>query len=143
MTFFTVLLVGTFSFNFDVLLPLVAKLTLDGGARTFGLIASVFGCGALCGALILATVGKARLALVLGGAAGFGVLQLLLAPQDDARRRSACCSSSTGICYVLWGSSALATLLLAAPETCAAARRASTSSRSWAARRSAASSRAR
>ena len=82
MTFFTVLLVSTFSFNFDVLLPLVAKLTLDEGARTFGLIASVFGCGALCGALILATVGKARLALVLGGAPGFGVLQLLLAPQD-------------------------------------------------------------
>ena len=115
MTFFTVLLVGTFSFNFDVLLPLVAKLTLDGGARTFGLIASVFGCGALCGALILATVGKARLALVLGGAAGFGVLQLLLAPQETL---PAICALLflAGICYVLWGSSALATLLLAAPD---------------------------
>ena len=48
VTFFTVLLVSTFSFNFDVLLPLVAKLTLDQGAGTFGLIASVFGAGALC-----------------------------------------------------------------------------------------------
>jgi MFS family permease len=114
VTFFTVLLVGTFSFNFDVLLPLVARLTLDEGARTFGLIASVFGCGALCGALILATVGKARLALVLGGAAGFGVLQLLLAPQ--ATLPAICVLLFlAGICYVLWGSSALATLLLAAP----------------------------
>jgi len=114
VTFFTVLLVGTFSFNFDVLLPLVAKLTLDGDARTFGLIASVFGCGALVGALILATVGKARLVLVLGGAAGFGGLQLLLAPQDTL---AAVCVLLffAGICYVLWGSSALATLLLAAP----------------------------
>ena len=96
--------------------PLVAKLTLDAGARTFGLIASVFGCGALCGALILATVGKARLALVLGGAAGFGVLELVLAPQDGARSPICVLLFLAGICYVLWGSSALATLLLAAPE---------------------------
>ncbi len=82
VTFFTVLLVSTFSFNFDVLLPLVARFTLDQGAATFGLIASVFGAGALCGALILATIGKARLLLVLVGAAGFGGFQLLLAPQD-------------------------------------------------------------
>ena len=115
VTFFTVLLVSTFSFNFDVLLPLVAKLTLHEGATTFGLIASVFGCGALCGALILATVGKARMTLVLGGALGFGVLQLLLAPQDAL---PAVCALLflAGICYVLWGSSSLATLLLAAPE---------------------------
>ncbi|HET9937575.1 MAG TPA: MFS transporter [Gaiella sp.] len=115
VTFFTVLLVSTFSFNFDVLLPLVARLTLDEGAGTFGLIASVFGCGALCGALILAAVGKARMVLVLGGALGFGALQLLLAPQDSL---PAVCALlfAAGICYILWGSSALATLQLAAPE---------------------------
>jgi MFS family permease len=115
VTFFTVLLVSTFSFNFDVLLPLVARLTLDEGARTFGLIASIFGCGALCGALILAAVGRARMRLVLGGALGFGGFQLLLAPQDTL---VAVCALLflTGICYVLWGSSSLATLQLAAPE---------------------------
>ena len=115
VTFFTVLLVSTFSFNFDVLLPLVARLTLDEGAGTFGLIASVFGCGALCGALILAAVGRARMLLVLGGALGFGGLQLVLAPQSSA---PAVCAIlfAAGICYVLWGSSALATLQLAAPE---------------------------
>jgi MFS family permease len=115
VTFFTVLLVSTFSCNFDVLLPLVARLTLDEGARTFGLIASVFGCGALCGALILAAVARARMLLVLGGALGFGAFQLLLAPQDTL---PAVCALLflTGICYVLWGSSSLATLQLAAPE---------------------------
>ncbi len=115
VTFFTVLLVSTFSFNFDVLLPLVARLTLDEGATTFGLIASVFGCGALCGALILAAVGKARMLLVLGGALGLGGLQLLLAPQDTLPPVCALLFG-TGVCYVLWGSSALATLQLAAPE---------------------------
>ena len=133
VTFFSVLLVSTFSFNFDVLLPLVARLTLEEGAGTFGLIASVFGCGALIGALILAAVGKARMLLVLGGALGFGALQLLLAPQDTLLPVCALLFLS-GICYVLWGSSALATLQLAAPP-----RPASTSSPSWAARRWAAS----
>ncbi len=47
VVFFTLILVGTFSFNFDVLLPLVARLTLDEGPSTYGLIASVFGAGAL------------------------------------------------------------------------------------------------
>ena len=115
VAFFAVLLVGTFSFNFDVLLPLLANRTLDEGAEVFGLIASVFGCGALCGAMIVATVGKARLLFVLGGAAGFGLFQLVLAPQDTL---AVVCALLfvIGVFYVLWGSSALATLQLAAPE---------------------------
>lgn len=115
VTFLCVLLVSMFAFNFDVLLPLVARRTLDEGPGTFGLIASVFGAGALCGALILATVSRARLALVLGGAAGFGGLQLVLAPQSSL---AAVCALlfPIGVFYVLWGSSALAVLQLAAPE---------------------------
>ena len=114
VTFLAVLLVSTFSFNFDVLLPLLARFTLDEGPGVFGLIASVFGAGALCGALILATIGRARLLLVLVGAAGFGGFQLVLAPQDTL---PAVCAILfvIGIFYVLWGSSALATLQLAAP----------------------------
>ena len=115
VTFFTVLLVSTFSFNFDVLLPLVAKLTLDQGAGTFGLIASVFGSGALCGAMILATIGRTRLLVVLLGAVGFGTSQLVLAPQDSLPVVCAVLFVA-GIFYILWGSSSLATLQLAAPE---------------------------
>ena len=115
MTFLCVLLVSMFAFNFDVLLPLVARLTLHEGAEVFGLIASVFGAGALCGALILATVARARLALVLGGAAGFGGFQLLLAPQSSLAAVSLVLFV-IGVFYVLWGSSALAVLQLAAPE---------------------------
>ena len=115
VTFLAVMLVSTFSFNFDVLLPLVARRTLDEGAEVFGLIAAVFGAGALCGALILAAVGRARLLVVLGGAAGFGGFQLVLSQQTTL---TATCALLfvIGIFYVLWGSSALATLQLAAPE---------------------------
>ena len=115
IAFFAVLALSTISFNFDVLLPLVAKRTLDADADVFGLIAAVFGAGALCGALFLATLGKASVRLLLAGAAGFGVLELALAPQDELL---AVCGLLflTGVFYMLWGTSALASLQLAAPQ---------------------------
>jgi MFS family permease len=115
IAFFAVLALSTVSFNFDVLLPLVARRTLDADADVFGLIAAVFGAGALCGALFLATLGRASLRLLLAGAGGFGVLELALAPQ---RELVAVCGLLflTGIFYMLWGTSALASLQLAAPQ---------------------------
>lgn len=115
LAFFAVLALSTVSFNFDVLLPLLARETLAADADVFGLIAAVFGAGALCGALFLATLGRASLRLLLAGAGAYGVLELVLAPQ---RNLIAVCFLLflTGSCYVLWGSSALATLQLAAPE---------------------------
>ena len=109
------LVLSTISFNFDVLLPLLAGETLESDADVFGLIAAVFGAGALCGALVLATVGKASIRLLLGGALGFGVLELALAPQDSLAPICALLFL-TGSCYLIWGSSALASLQLAAPE---------------------------
>jgi MFS family permease len=115
VSFFAVLALSTISFNFDVLLPLLAGETLDADADVFGLMASVFGAGALCGALFLATLGKASLRVLLGGALGFGVLELALAPQTSL---APICILLflTGGCYLLWGASALAALQLAAPE---------------------------
>ena len=115
IAFFAVLALSTISFNFDVLLPLLAKRTLDADAEVFGLIAAVFGAGALCGALFLATLGKASVRLLLAGAAGFGVLELALAPQDELL---AVCGLLflTGVFYMLWGTSALASMQLAAPQ---------------------------
>lgn len=115
VAFLTVLLVSTFAFNFDVLLPLLARRTLDEGAEVFGLVAAVFGAGALCGSLILATTGRARMALLLGGAGGFGTFQLLLAPQTSLVVVCALLFGA-GVFYILWGASTLAVLQLAAPE---------------------------
>ena len=115
VAFFAVLALSTISFNFDVLLPLLAGETLAADADVFGLMASVFGAGALCGALFLATLGTARIRVLLGGALGFGVLELALAPQTSL---PVICVLLfvTGCCYLLWGASALAALQLAAPE---------------------------
>jgi MFS family permease len=114
VAFFGVLIVSTVSFNFDVLFPLLAAETLDAGAGTFGLVAAVFGAGALVGALTLATIGKARMRLMLLGAGGFGALELALAPQTSLALVCAILVP-LGVFYVLWGSSALATLQLSAP----------------------------
>lgn len=115
VAFFAVLALSTVSFNFDVLLPLVARLTLEADADVFGLIAAVFGAGALCGSLFLATVGKASLRLLLGGAVGYGMLELVLATQRNVIAVCVLLFLIGGF-YILWGSSGLASLLLAAPE---------------------------
>src|SRR4029079_9159375 len=76
VAFAVVFVLATFSFNFNVLLPLVADRTLHRGAQTFGLIAAIFGAGALCGALVNATHGVASLRRLLIGAVGFGAFEL-------------------------------------------------------------------
>lgn len=114
VAFAVVFVLATFSFNFNVLLPLVADRTLHSGAQTFGLIAAIFGAGALCGALINATHGVASLRRLLIGALGFGGFELVLAPQHTLFLVSALLFA-TGIFYTLWGTNALSVLQLEAP----------------------------
>jgi len=115
VAFAVVFMLATFSFNFNVLLPLVAERTLHRGAQTFGLIAAVFGAGALVGALVNATHGVASLRRLLWGAIGYGFFELVLAPQ---RSLAAVCALlfAIGIFYTLWGTNALSVLQLEAPE---------------------------
>jgi len=67
-------------FNFNILLPLLAKTTLDAGPRTFGIISACFGAGALVGALWAAAVSRTTWRVMLLGSAGFGICELLIAP---------------------------------------------------------------
>ena len=115
VAFLAVFALSTFSFNFNVLLPLVADQTLHSGPQVFGLIAAVFGAGALCGAMINATVARASLRLLLVGAFGFGLFELLLAPQHSLPIVCVLLFA-TGITYTLWGTNALSTIQLEAPE---------------------------
>jgi MFS family permease len=114
VAFIAVFALSTFSFNFNVLLPLVADKTLHSGAEVFGLIAAAFGAGALIGSMINATVARASLRLLLIGALGFGFFELLLAPQ---RSLPIVCVLlvATGVPYTLSGTHALSTIQLEAP----------------------------
>jgi MFS family permease len=70
-------------FNFNIILPLLAKDTLDAGPRTFGVISACFGAGALVGALSAAAIARATWRVMFLGAGGFAVSELLIAPMHS------------------------------------------------------------
>jgi MFS family permease len=108
-------LVSLFSVNLNVLLPIFAKRTLESGADTYGLLASVFGAGALVGALATAALGRASLKLLLLGTAGYGVSELLLAPQQSLGLALVLLFLA-GVCFTTWSSNANTLLQLEAPD---------------------------
>jgi MFS family permease len=71
-------------FNFNILLPVLAKETLHAGPRTFGVLSAAFGFGALIGALSAAALARARWRTMLVGAAGFALCELAIAPVRSA-----------------------------------------------------------
>lgn len=110
-----VLLVTTFSFNFNVLLPVLARRTLDEGPEVFGVIMACFGSGALVGALASAAIARASPKLLLGGVAAFGLAELALAPQTTLVG-AAPFLFVAGVAFTLWTSNANSTLQLATPD---------------------------
>jgi MFS family permease len=111
-----VLVVSTFAFNFNVLLPVMAKSTLGAGPEVFGILSASFGAGALAGALLSATIARASLRLLLLGMVGFGLAELLLAPAQSVVF-AAVLLFATGLCFTLWTSNANASLQLGAPDS--------------------------
>jgi len=111
----TVLLVTTLSFNFNVLLPVFAKQTLHEGPEIFGIVTACFGAGALLGALVSATIGKASPRLLVAGTATFGLAELALAPQSTLAAAAPLLFVS-GLAFTLWTSNANASLQLATPD---------------------------
>jgi MFS family permease len=109
-----VAVVSTFAFNFNVLLPVLARLTLHSGPSTFGVITACFGAGALGGALLSASLGRASFAVLLAGTAGFGLSELLLAPVTSVPVAGALLFL-TGASFTLWTSNSNSILQLAAP----------------------------
>lgn len=102
------------SINFTVLLPLVASDTLHRGAEVFGLLTACFGAGALIGALVSASLGRATWPILLLSATGFGIGELVLAPQNTVVG-TVILLLLTGICYTLYTSNTNATVQLATP----------------------------
>ena len=72
-------LVGTFGFNFQVVLPLLAKFSFEGGASAYAVLVSAMGVGSIAGALVNGAHGRTGPRLIAGGALAFGVAALLAA----------------------------------------------------------------
>ena len=65
---------GTFGYNFTVILPLIARDVLHTGAAGFGTLTSAMGVGSLAAAFGVAYHGRATRRTLLVGAAGFSLL---------------------------------------------------------------------
>jgi MFS family permease len=72
-------LVGTFGLNFQVILPLLARFSFDGGASAYAILVAAMGAGSVIGALATGAHGRTDARLISGAALAFGVLALLAA----------------------------------------------------------------
>jgi MFS family permease len=72
-------LVGTLSFNFQVILPLLASQTWHGTAATYALLTAAMAVGSVGGALAAGARGRVSPRILVVAATGFGVLELVAA----------------------------------------------------------------
>jgi MFS family permease len=98
-----------FSFNFSVLLPLLAERDFHGDAGTFGSLLSVMGVGSLLGALVVAgrvrpTPQRLAWASI---ALGLATLLVALAPSLTAALAAAVPLGFVGIVFLITGNSTL------------------------------------
>jgi MFS family permease len=72
-------LVGTVSYNFQVLLPLLASFTWQGTAATYAGLTAAMGLGSVAGALAAGARGRVSPRLLISAALAFGTAELLVA----------------------------------------------------------------
>ena len=109
------LIVSTFSFNFNVTLPVLAYSTLHVQAQVYGILSALFGAGALVGALAAASLGRASAKVMLAGSVVFAGAELGLAPVHTPILAGALLFL-TGAGFTAWSANSNATMQLAAPD---------------------------
>jgi len=72
-------LVGTFGLNFQVILPLLARFSFDGGASAYATLVAAMGAGSVLGALATGAHGRTDTRLIGGAALCFGLLAAIAA----------------------------------------------------------------
>ena len=106
---------STFSFNFNVTLPVLAKLTLHGHGTVYGFLSAVFGAGALAGALFAASRARASTRVMISGALVFTVAELLLGPAHNVYAAGGLLFL-VGAGFTAWSANSNASMQLAAPD---------------------------
>ena len=73
-----VFFIGTFGYNFAIILSAYTKDVFNSGAGVYGLLNTAMAAGSVVGALLAARRGSARFSVLFATAAGFGGLLVLL-----------------------------------------------------------------
>ena len=110
-----VFVISMFCFNFNVTLPVLAKVTLNGHSYVYGLLSAAFGVGALVGALAAASLGRASMKVLLIGGLLFASGELLLAPVHTALLAGVLLFF-IGAGFTAWSANSNAIMQLAAPD---------------------------
>jgi MFS family permease len=76
-------LVGTLGFNFQVIIPLLARFTFEGGATAYGLLAAAMAAGSVVAALVVGARGRVTTRLIAASSLAFGVAALAAAAAPD------------------------------------------------------------
>jgi MFS family permease len=111
LTFF----LSTFAFNFNVTLPVLANTTLHEPVWVYSTLSALFGAGALVGALLTASRGRASLRVMLIGGALFTGAELLLSPVHDAVLAGVLLFV-IGAGFTSWSANSNTSMQLAAPD---------------------------
>jgi len=72
-------IVGTLQYNFQVILPLLAKDTFGGDATTLGFLGAALGVGMFTGSMTNAAFGRSSRTVLLGAGTVLGVLSIVVA----------------------------------------------------------------
>ncbi len=105
-------LVGTFGYNFQVALPLIAKFTFHGGAGAYAVLVSAMGVGSIIAALVNGNRGKTGAPVIVAASLAFGTAALLSAAMPDLVLE-AVMLAALGAAAVIFVSSVNSTLQLA------------------------------
>lgn len=101
--------VGTLAYEFQVVLPLLARGPLDGGAGTYGMLTSAMGAGAIVGGLVVAGRGGTGLrALTLASAVfGLAILAAAAAPSVPVALIALTVVGATSVTFLAVGNTTL------------------------------------
>jgi MFS family permease len=113
--FILIAFIGTFGYNFNVTVPLIAKFILHAGPAQFGLMTSALGVGSLVAALIQAGAGARSSQFLTLSAGAFSICFAVLALSKWSAL-SAVMLALTGASGTMLMTSANTTLQLEAPD---------------------------
>ena len=108
-------MLSTFTFNFNVTLPVLAYQTLHSKVIVYSLLSSLFGAGALVGALLTAALGRTSTKVMLLGAAIYTGAELALAPVHSAWLAGTLLFV-IGAGFTSWSANSNTSMQLAAPD---------------------------
>lgn len=105
------LFLGTFAFNFQVMLPLMARFELDSGPTGLGTLFSAMGVGAVMGSMVTAARSSVGTRTVIAGGTALALMLLVLSVAPS-HLVAACIMVFVGFCTSFYNTSTQALILL-------------------------------